>query len=134
MVDKIQDMVGDLHGKTIGVLGLSFKPNTDDIRESPAIVIIEQIQRLGARVKAYDPAAMETARSVLRDVEFCEDPYKTASGCEALVLATEWNEFRRLDLGRVKKSLKKAVFVDLRNVYEPSQMKGMGFSYCGVGR
>jgi len=134
MVDKIQDMVGDLHGKTIGVLGLSFKPNTDDIRESPAIVIIEQIQGLGARVKAYDPAAMETAKSVLNDVEFCDDPYKTASGCEALVLATEWNEFRRLDLGRVKKSLKKAVFVDLRNVYEPSQMKGMGFSYCGVGR
>ena len=134
MVDKIQGMVGDLHGKTVGVLGLSFKPNTDDIRESPAIAIIREIQRLGARVKAYDPAAMETAKSVLGDVEFCEDPYKTASGCEALVLATEWNEFRRLDLGRVKKSLKKTVFVDLRNVYEPSQMKSMGFSYCGVGR
>jgi UDPglucose 6-dehydrogenase len=134
MVDKIREMVGDFQGKTIGVLGLSFKPNTDDIRESPAIVIIEQIEGLGGRVKAYDPAAMEIARTVLEGVEFCPDPYKTASACDALVLVTEWNEFRRLDLGRIKRQLKRPIFVDLRNVYEPSQMKDLGFSYCGVGR
>lgn len=134
MVDKIREMVGDLKGRTIGVLGLSFKPNTDDIRESAAIVIIEEIQGLGGRVKAYDPAAMETARAVLKGVEFCSDPYETALDCDAIVLVTEWNEFRRLDFARIKRNLKQPIFVDLRNVYEPSQMKSMGFKYCGVGR
>ena len=134
MVDKIRDMVGDLDGKAIGVLGLSFKPNTDDIRESAAIVIVEQLQVLGARVKVFDPAAMETARAVLKGVECCSDPYETALGCDALVLVTEWNEFRRLDLAAIKKNLRQPIFVDLRNVYEPSQMKDMGFTYCGVGR
>jgi UDPglucose 6-dehydrogenase len=134
MVEKIQEMVGGVEGKTIGVLGLSFKPNTDDIRESAAIVIIEKLQELGAKVKTYDPAAMETAKSVLKGVEFCSDPYKTARDCDALVLMTEWNEFRRLDFDRLRKDLKSPVFVDLRNVYDVSQMKEMGFKYCGVGR
>ena len=134
MVDKIRDMVGDLDGKAIGVLGLSFKPNTDDIRESAAIVIVEQLQVLGARVKVFDPAAMETARAVLKGVEYCSDPYETVLDCDALVLVTEWNEFRRLDLATIKKNLRQPIFVDLRNVYEPSQMKDMGFTYCGVGR
>ncbi len=134
MVDKIQEMVGDFKGKSIGVLGLSFKPNTDDIRESAAIVIIQEIQGLGARVKAYDPVAMDSAKAVLKDVEFCSNPYKTALDCDALVLVTEWNEFRRLDFSRIKESLKQPVFIDLRNVYEPSQMRSLGFNYCGVGR
>ena len=134
MVDKIRDVVGDPKGRTIGILGLSFKPNTDDVRESAAIVIIEQLQGLGAKIKAYDPAAMETAKAVLKGVEFCSDPYETALDCDALVLVTEWNEFRRLDLLRMKTNLKQPIFVDLRNVYEPSQMKDMGFTYCGVGR
>ncbi|MBW2058109.1 MAG: UDP-glucose/GDP-mannose dehydrogenase family protein [Deltaproteobacteria bacterium] len=134
MVEKIKAMVGDLKGKTIGILGLSFKPNTDDIRESASIAIIKGLQREGASVKTYDPAAMEAAGSVLEQVEFCPDPYQTALDCDALVLVTEWNEFRRLDLARIKKSLKQPIFVDLRNVYETSQMKEMGFLYCGVGR
>jgi len=134
MVDKIREMVGNLKGRTIGILGLSFKPNTDDVRESAAIVIIETLQGLGARVKAYDPAAMETAGAVLKGVEFCSDPYETALDCDALVLVTEWNEFRRLDLARIKRDLKQPIFVDLRNVYDTSQMKAMGFTYCGVGR
>jgi UDPglucose 6-dehydrogenase len=134
MVEKIREAVGDLNGRTVGVLGLSFKPNTNDIRESAALVIIDQLQGLGARIKAYDPVAMETARALLKEVEFCSDPYETTEGCDALVLVTEWNEFRRLDLARIKQSLKQPIFVDLRNVYEPSQMKEMGFTYCGVGR
>lgn len=134
MVEKIRAVVGDLKGKTIGILGLSFKPNTDDIRESAAIVIIGELQGLGARVKTYDPAAMEAARTVLKGVEFCSDPYEAVLDCDALVLATEWNEFRRLDLARIKKNLKQPIFVDLRNVYEASQMKDMGFMYSGVGR
>jgi UDPglucose 6-dehydrogenase len=134
MVDKIRETVGDLNGKTIGILGLSFKPNTDDIRESPAIIIIEEMQGMGARVKAYDPVTMDTAKVVLKDTEFCSDPYETALGCDALVLATEWNEFRRLDLPRVKEKMKQPIFIDLRNVYEPSQMRNLGFKYCGVGR
>jgi UDPglucose 6-dehydrogenase len=134
MANKIREMLGEVEGRTIGILGLSFKPNTDDIRESPAITIIEELQRVGVRVKAYDPAAMETARTMFKGVKFCSDPYETASDCDALVLVTEWNEFRRLDLDQIKRSLKQPVFIDLRNVYEPSQMKNMGFTYCGVGR
>jgi len=134
MGDKIRQMVGDLKGKTIGVLGLSFKPNTDDIRESASITIIEELQGSGARIKTYDPAAMGVARTVLKGVEFCSDPYETALNCDALVLVTEWNEFRRLDLTQIKRNLKQPIFIDLRNVYEPSQMKDMGFEYCGVGR
>ena len=134
MVEKICETVGEVKGKAIGVLGLSFKPNTDDIRESAAVVIIERLQALGARVKAYDPAAMKMAETVLSGVEFCADPYETAVDSDALVLATEWNEFRRLDLARIKESLKQPIFIDLRNVYEPSHMREMGFTYCGVGR
>jgi len=134
MVEKIREMIGDINGRTIGVLGLAFKPNTDDIRESAAIVIIKGLQGGGARVKTYDPAAMKTARSVLKGVEFCVDPYETVLDCDGVVLVTEWNEFRRLDLPRIKRNLKQPIFIDLRNVYEPSQMKNMGFKYCGVGR
>jgi UDPglucose 6-dehydrogenase len=134
MVDKVQGMVGDLAGRTIGILGLSFKPNTDDIRESAGVSIVEGLQKLGARIKAYDPAAMEAAKSVMKGVEFCSDSYDVAEGCDALVLVTEWNEFRRLDLVRVKKSMAQPIFIDLRNVYEPSQLKEIGFKYCGVGR
>jgi len=134
MVNKIEERVGALRGKTIGILGLSFKPNTNDIRESSAITIIEILLEKGARVRAYDPAAMEEARAVLPDVEFGKDPYDVAQGCDALVLATEWNQFRRLDLQQIKGLLKTPIFIDLRNVYDPDQMKRLGFNYCGVGR
>jgi UDPglucose 6-dehydrogenase len=134
MVDKIKEKVGDLRGKTIGILGLSFKPNTDDIRESSSIAIIEDLLAIGAKVKAFDPAAIEEAKRVLPEVEYGKDAYDVAGGCDALVLATEWNQFRRLDLQRLKGLLKTPVFIDLRNVYDPDQMNRLGFNYCGVGR
>jgi UDPglucose 6-dehydrogenase len=134
MISKIVEKAGDVRGKTIGVLGLSFKPNTDDIRESSSIVIIQGLLELGAKVKAFDPAAMEQAKAVLPGVEYGKDPYDVAKDVDALVLATEWNQFRRLDLQRVKGLLKTPVFVDLRNVYDPDQMRRLGFDYCGVGR
>jgi UDPglucose 6-dehydrogenase len=134
MVGKIQEKVGDLRGKTVGILGLSFKPNTDDIRESSSIVIIRDLLAVGAKVKAFDPAAMDEAKAVLPEVSYGKDPYDVAKGSDALVLATEWNQFRRLDLQRIKTLLKTPVFIDLRNVYDPDQMKRLGFNYCGVGR
>jgi UDPglucose 6-dehydrogenase len=134
MADKIEEKVGGLEGKTIGVLGLSFKPNTNDIRESSAIIIIQMLLKKGAKVRAYDPAAMEEARALLPDIDFGRDAYDVAERCDALVLATEWNQFRRLDLQRIRGLLKTPIFIDLRNVYDPDQMEQLGFNYCGVGR
>jgi UDPglucose 6-dehydrogenase len=134
MVMKIKEKVGDLGGKTIGVLGLSFKPNTDDIRESSSIAIIQGLLAMGAKVKAFDPAAMEEAKAVLPQLEYGIDAYDVAKGADALVLMTEWNQFRRLDLQRIKNLLKSPIFIDLRNVYDPDQMKRLGFNYCGIGR
>lgn len=134
MVIKIQEMVGELRGKQIGVLGLSFKPNTNDIRESSSIAIIQGLLEMGAKVKAFDPAAMKEAKAILPELEYGEDAYDVASGADALVLATEWNQFRRLDLLRMKGLLKEPIFIDLRNVYDPVQMRKLGFRYCGVGR
>jgi len=134
MVMKIKEKVGDLRGKTIGILGLSFKPNTDDIRESSSIAIIQGLLAMGAKVKAFDPAAMEEVKAVLPQLEYGMDAYDVAKGADALVLVTEWNQFRRLDLQRIKNLLKNPIFIDLRNVYDPDQMKRLGFNYCGVGR
>ncbi len=134
MVEKIKGMVGELAGKTIGILGLSFKPNTSDVRESSSIIIIQRLQAEGGKIKAYDPAAMDEAKAILRDVNYCAGPYEVAEGCDALVLLTEWNQFRRLDLDRLKKLMKTPIFVDLRNVYDPIKMREAGFTYCGVGR
>jgi len=134
MISKIVEKAGEVKGKTIGILGLAFKPNTDDIRESSSIVIIQGLLERGAKVKAFDPAAMEQTKTVLPGVEYGKDAYDVAMGADALVLATEWNQFRRLDLQRIKELLKTPVFIDLRNVYDPGQMKRLGFDYCGVGR
>jgi len=134
MIGKITERVGDLKGKTIGILGLSFKPNTNDIRESSSIVIIQGLLDLGAKVKVFDPAAMQETKAIFPDIEYGKDAYDVARGADALVLVTEWNQFRRLDLQRIKELLKNPVFVDLRNVYDPNQMKQLGFHYCGVGR
>jgi len=134
MVEKIKEKVGDLRGKTIGILGLSFKPNTDDIRESSSIAIIQGLLNMGAKIRAFDPAAMEESKAIFPQLEYGEDAYDVAKGCDALVLVTEWNQFRRLDLHRIKSLLKSPIFIDLRNVYDPEQMKRLGFSYCGVGR
>jgi UDPglucose 6-dehydrogenase len=134
MIGKIMEKVGDLKRKTIGILGLSFKPNTDDIRESSSMVIIQGLLDMGANVKAFDPAAMEEAKAIFPDIQYGKDAYDVARGADALVLATEWNQFRRLDLQRIKELLKAPIFIDLRNVYDPDQMKRLGFNYCGVGR
>jgi UDPglucose 6-dehydrogenase len=135
MVEKIKNAAGGLSGKTIGVLGLTFKPNTDDIRESPAIDIVRGLIEEGAGIKTYDPAGMENAAVVLpRSVIYCKDSYGAADGSDALVILTEWNQFRKLDLERVMKLLKKPTIVDLRNVYKPAEMKKVGFEYTSVGR
>lgn len=134
MISKIIEKVGDLRGKTIGILGLSFKPNTNDIRESSSIVIIQGLLDRGAKVKAFDPAAMEETKAVFPEIEYGRDAYDVAKGVDALVLVTEWNQFRRLDLQRIKGLLKNPVFIDLRNAYDPDQMRRLGFHYSGVGR
>lgn len=125
---------GSLEGITIGMLGLAFKPNTDDVRQSPSLAIISELQRLGARVQAYDPAAMEQARRVLPEVDYRTDAYSTAEGSDVLVLATEWNQFRNLNLEKLKGLMRRPILVDLRNIYEPERVRTLGFTYCGVGR
>ncbi|RTZ92568.1 MAG: UDP-glucose 6-dehydrogenase [Deltaproteobacteria bacterium] len=136
MVDKVRRMVGgDLKGKVIGVLGVSFKPNTDDIRESPAIFVIRRLLELGAKVQAFDPAAMGEARKVFDDtITYASNAYDVAEGADAVVLMTEWNQFRSLDLEELKARMKAPIFVDTRNVYNPQKMKQAGFTYEGVGR
>jgi UDPglucose 6-dehydrogenase len=135
MVDKIVAMLdGEVAGKTIGILGLAFKPNTDDIRESPALDIIVALQTRGAHIKAYDPVAMPATEQELPGVEYCHDAYETCVGSDALVLATEWNQFRALNLERVRSLLQQPVMIDLRNVYEPEIMQRLGFRYAAVGR
>ncbi|MDD5491229.1 MAG: UDP-glucose/GDP-mannose dehydrogenase family protein [bacterium] len=131
---KITCQLGKISHKTIGILGLSFKPNTDDIREAPALAVIDFLQREKALVKVFDPIAMPGARKSLKGVTFCRDAYQTAKGCDALLIITEWNEFRNLDLSRIKKLLKKPVIIDGRNIYNPGEMKKLGFNYTGVGR
>lgn len=134
MLEKVAAAVGEVKGKTLAVLGLAFKPNTDDIREAPAVDIIRGLLQRGARIRAYDPAAMANAARVLPEAEYCKDTYDAAAGADAVVLATEWNQFRNLDLARLKTALRQPVFVDLRNVYEPRRMREQGFRYTGVGR
>ncbi len=134
MIPKIEKLVGDLNGKRIGVLGLSFKPETDDMRESPAIDIIAQILKRGASIKAYDPVAMEESRHYIEGIEYAADEYDAIDGADALVILTEWNQFRALDLDRVKELLRSPKIADLRNIYEPKDMRELGFEYVGVGR
>jgi len=134
MVPKIERLVGDFKGKQIGVLGLSFKPETDDMRESPAIDIIREMQNRGAKVRAFDPVAMEEAKHCLPDVEYVGDEYEAIEGADVLVFLTEWNQFRALDMEKVKSLLKTPKIADLRNIYEPEDMREMGFEYVGVGR
>ena len=134
MVDKVRRAVGDLEGRTIAQLGLSFKPETDDIRESPALFVLDGLLAAGARVRAFDPAAMEASRETYPQVEFCHDAYEAADGAEALVICTEWNQFRALELDRLKARLRRPLIVDLRNIYEPDRMAAAGFRYVSVGR
>jgi UDPglucose 6-dehydrogenase len=134
MVEKVKEAVGNLKGKTIGILGLSFKPNTDDLREAPSLKIIHALQKEGARIKAYDPKAMEAAQKVFKKIEYGKDPYDVAKGSDALLIITEWNQFRNLDLKRLQKIMKMPVFLDFRNIYEPAKVREAGFQYFAVGR
>ncbi|HET6277700.1 MAG TPA: UDP-glucose/GDP-mannose dehydrogenase family protein [Candidatus Polarisedimenticolia bacterium] len=135
MVEKIKAAIGGtLEGKKFSFLGLSFKPNTSDIRESPSLRIIRMLLAAGASVRAYDPAAMDEAKAVQPEIEYAEDAYDAARDCHALVIATEWNQFRKLDWDKLKAALKEPVVIDLRNVYEPAQMIEAGFRYTAVGR
>ena len=134
MIPKIERLVGDLNGKKIGVLGLSFKPETDDMRESPAIEIVHAMIARGATVRAYDPVAMDEARHFLNGIEYASDEYDAIKDADALVIVTEWNQFRALDMEKVKSLLKAPKIADLRNIYEPADMCELGFDYVGVGR
>ncbi len=133
-VMKLRKALGSLQGKTIGVLGISFKPNTDDIRDAPAIEIIHLLQNEGAQVRAYDPQAMDNAAKVLTKVELCDTPYAVAENADALLLATQWNEFTQLDFSRIYKSMRTPVLLDGRNLWNSDALKKMGFKYFGMGR
>lgn len=134
MVQKIKGAVGKLQDKTIAVLGLAFKPNTDDMREAPAVDIINALQAEGAKVRAYDPVAMHEAAKTLKNVKFCEETYETLEGADALIFMTEWNQFRSLDLDKIRNLLRTPIVLDLRNIYDPQRMKEKGFQYYSVGR
>jgi UDPglucose 6-dehydrogenase len=134
MIDKIAEAAGPLPGRTAAVLGLSFKPETDDVRESPALAVVQDLLAAGARVRTFDPAAMPNTRAVFPDLHYARDAYDAADGADFLVLATEWNAFRALDLPRMSGLLKSRTMIDLRNVYDPREMKAAGWKYVGVGR
>ncbi len=134
-VKRIEEALGGIKDKTVALLGLTFKPNTDDIREAPAIYIAQEILTRGGRLRAYDPVGMENASHVLNgNVTFCSDAYDAATGSDALVIATEWNQFRNLDMDRMKELLARPILVDLKNIYDPERIRDKGFEYYGVGR
>jgi UDPglucose 6-dehydrogenase len=137
MIGKIERAFGGLEGKTVALLGLAFKGDTDDMRDSPAIPVIEGLVARGARVRAFDPAAMTAAQTMappLPPIDYCPDPYEAAAGADGVVIATEWNQFRALDLAELKERLKVPLLVDLRNLYEPSRVANEGFRYVSIGR
>src|SRR5438067_779922 len=135
MADKIIAACGGtVAGKTIAVLGLTFKPNTDDMRDSPSLAILPRLAAAGAAIRAFDPAGNDEARNLMPDLVYCEDAYEAAEGADALVLLTEWNEFRALDLARIERLLAEPLVIDLRNIYPPAEMAAAGLCYISVGR
>ena len=135
MADKIgRAFGGELKGKTVAVLGLTFKPNTDDMRDAPSLEVAPRLIAMGAKVQAFDPEGMEEARHLLPDVEFRSGPYDAVEGADLLVIMTEWDQFRALDLDRVKQLMRRPAVVDLRNIYRPEEMRGRGFEYASIGR
>jgi UDPglucose 6-dehydrogenase len=133
-VNRLHHMLGEVRDKTIGLLGLSFKPNTDDMRDAPSIDIAKALLSLGANVRAFDPVSMEVSKPLLPDVEMCPDPYTMADGCHALMVITEWNEFKHLDLERIRDQMAQPVVFDGRNIYDPEVMRKLGYEYIGFGR
>ncbi len=134
VVFKLRKSLGSLDQKVIGVLGISFKPNTDDIREAPAIEIIHLLQNEGAIIRAYDPEAMPNAAQMMKNITLCKNPYEVVEGCDALVLATEWNEFKQLDFERIRQLMRTPIIMDGRNLWDQDKLSNMGFTYFGVGR
>lgn len=135
MVPKIEKLVGDLKGKVVAMLGLAFKPETDDMREAPSVDIIRGLMERGAEsVRAYDPVAMPEAKKILPEIDYLEDEYEAVTGADVLVFMTEWNQFRALDMQRIRQLMRTSKIVDLRNIYEPDTMRELGFDYVGVGR
>jgi UDPglucose 6-dehydrogenase len=133
-VQKIREVIGPLKGKTVAVLGLSFKPNTDDIRDAPSLSIIRSLLDEGANIRAYDPVAMDETKKIFGGIKYCKNAYEAIKGADALVIVTEWNQFRNLELERIKNLLKSPCFFDLRNIYDPQKLQDMGFHYYCVGR
>jgi UDPglucose 6-dehydrogenase len=134
-VTKVEKMLGgSVNGKRIGILGLTFKPDTDDLRESPSLEILQALKEKGAQIQVFDPVGMEPARKMLDGVQFCADAYEAASGADAVLLLTAWNEFKHLDMDRLRESMRQPVLLDGRNVYDPKEMRDFGFQYAGVGR
>ena len=134
VVEKLREVLGGLRGQVIGILGLAYKPNTDDVREAPAIDVIENLMQKGADVRAYDPKAMPVLKAQMNSIQYCKDPYAVATGADALLIVTEWDEFRNLDLDRIKSLMRRPVIVDGRNIFDPKTMRERGFVYRGVGR
>jgi UDPglucose 6-dehydrogenase len=134
VVRMVREALGDLQGKEIGLLGLAFKPNTDDMRDAPSVEIVQLLENEGARVRAFDPAAAEKARPALPTVTLCSDAYEVAQGADALILVTEWNEFKQLDLPRLRSAMRRPVLIDGRNLYDAATMSGLGFEYRAIGR
>jgi UDPglucose 6-dehydrogenase len=134
MIERIKRLLPHLKDKTVAILGLAFKPETDDIREAPSLRIINDLVKAGARVRVYDPAAMESARRLLPDIVYCEDEYEAARGSDGLVVVTEWNQFRSLDMDRLHRAMREPNIIDLRNLYEPETMRSAGFRYLAMGR
>ncbi|WP_158916149.1 UDP-glucose/GDP-mannose dehydrogenase family protein [Caulobacter sp. S45] len=135
MADKVAKALGDqVGGKTVALLGLTFKPNTDDMRDAPSLAIVPALQAKGARVRAFDPEGMKEAGKLLQDVAFTTNAYEAAEGADAVVIVTEWDQFRALDLARLKAAMRTPILVDLRNIYQPAEVRAAGFSYVGVGR
>jgi UDPglucose 6-dehydrogenase len=135
VVAKLKNVLGDLHGKTVAVLGLAFKPNTDDMRDAPSTDIAAMLLSKGAVVRGYDPVAMNVAARVLPPAfKLAQDPYECARDADAVIIVTEWNEFKQLDLAQLKQVMKQPVIIDARNIYEPAMVKATGFTYRGIGR
>jgi UDPglucose 6-dehydrogenase len=135
MADKVVAACGGaVRGKKLAILGLTFKPNTDDMREAPSLVILPALAAAGAQIVAYDPAGMEEACRLMPELRTANDPYACVAGADAVVIITEWDEFRALDLERVKAAMRSAVLIDLRNIYKPAEIAGRGFTYVSIGR
>lgn len=134
LLKKVEQQLWNLKSKVVGILGLAFKPDTDDMRFAPSLEIVEALEKAGARVKVFDPRAMEPAKALMNGAVFAKDPYQLASGCDCLVIMTEWNEFKELDLQRIKRLMRQPVIVDGRNIYDPASMRRLGFRYASIGR